>query len=72
MQLHTRQEFLRRELTRERETLRSVLEEVGHPYHEAVWMLKLMIAQLQTELRWIEKVRKQRGRRALARYPALV
>jgi DNA-binding PadR family transcriptional regulator len=71
-QLRTRQEFLERELARERETLRSVLEEVGHPYHEAVWMVKLMVAQLETELRWIGELRREKGRRGKAKFPALV
>lgn len=71
-QLRRRQEFLRRELARERETLRSVLEEVGHPYHEAVWMVKLMVVQLETELRWIAQRRKEMQRRAPARHPTLV
>lgn len=71
-QLHRRQEFLRQELARERETLRSVLEEVGHPYHEAVWMVKLMVAQFETELRWIAQRQKEMHRRAPARHPTLV
>ena len=71
-QLCKRQEFLKRELARERKTLRSVLEEVGHPYHEAVWMLKLMIAQFETELRWISQLQKETHRRAPARHPTLV
>ena len=70
-QLRRRGEFLRKELRRERRTLASVLDEVGHPYHEAVWMLSLMIAQLETEQRWLGKVRRQSRRRALALYPAL-
>jgi len=71
-QLQKRQKFLEGELARERATLRSVLEEVGHPYHEAVWMLKLMIAQFETELRWIAQLQKEKGRRAPARHPTLV
>lgn len=71
-QLSRRQEFLRQELARERETLRSVLEEVGHPYHEAVWMVKLMIAHLETEVRWIAQRQKEMNRRRPAQYPTLV
>jgi DNA-binding PadR family transcriptional regulator len=71
-QLRKRQGFLRRELARERQTLRSVLDEVGHPYHEAVWMVKLMVAQLETELRWIAQRQKEIPRRAPARHPTLV
>ncbi len=71
-QLEKRQDFLRRKLKRERSTLDSVLEEVGHANHEAVWMLKLMIAQFETELRWLIAVRRSARRRAAARHPALV
>jgi DNA-binding PadR family transcriptional regulator len=70
-QLRRRTEFLRKELARERDTLRSVLAEVGHPYHEAVWMLKLMMAQFETELRWLGKLRRQSRRRARASHPTL-
>jgi len=71
-QLRRRQKFLQRELAREQNTLRSVLEEVGHPCHEAVWMVKLMIAQFETELRWIEQRKKEMHRRGPARCPSLV
>ena len=71
-QLSRRQEFLQTELARERETLRSVLEEVGHPYHEAVWMLRLIIARLETELHWLARLQREAIRRAPAKYPALV
>ena len=64
--LRRRQAFLRGEIAREQETLRGVEQEVGHPYHEAVWMITLMIAQLDTELRWIGKVLREAGRRAPA------
>jgi DNA-binding PadR family transcriptional regulator len=70
-QARRREEFLKQELARERATLRSVLQEVGHPYHEAVWMLKLMVAQLSTELRWLAELRKQSRRRARAFHPTL-
>jgi DNA-binding PadR family transcriptional regulator len=70
-QLRRRTEFLRKELAREKDTLRSVLDEVGHPYHEAVWMLKLMIAQFETEVRWLGKLRTQSRRRARALHPTL-
>src|SRR5690348_1968184 len=42
-QLQRRREFLEREIAREKATLDSVLNEVGHHYHEAVWMIELMI-----------------------------
>jgi DNA-binding PadR family transcriptional regulator len=70
-QLRRREQFLKHELARERATLRSVLQEVGHPYHEAVWMLKLMVAQFSTELRWLGDLRKQSRRRARAFHATL-
>lgn len=71
-QLQRREDFLKKELHRERATLASVLEEVGHPNHEAVWMVKLMIAQFETELHWLARVRSAARRRAAAKYPTLV
>ncbi len=71
-QLQRRAHFLKKELSRERATLASILEEVGHPNHEAVWMVKLMIAQFETELRWLATVRRAARRRAAAKHPALV
>jgi DNA-binding PadR family transcriptional regulator len=70
-QLHLREAFLERELRRERETLASVLAEVGHRHHEAVWMLQLMAAQFETELAWIARLRKELGQRARAKHPTL-
>jgi DNA-binding PadR family transcriptional regulator len=64
-----RREFLERELKEKRETLRAVRKEVGHRYHEAVWMLGLSMGQLQTELRWIRKVEREFPRRSVARNP---
>jgi DNA-binding PadR family transcriptional regulator len=71
-QLRRRKEFVVKELAREEATLRSVLEEVGHPYHEAVWMVSLMIEQFKTELRWLRKLERELPRRAAALHPALV
>jgi DNA-binding PadR family transcriptional regulator len=71
-QLRLRREFLRCELARERKTLESVRKEVGHPYHEAVWMLKLIVAQLETELRWITRLGREFAKRAAARHPTVV
>ena len=68
-QLERRREFLRAELARDLMTLRDVRREVGHRYHEAVWMLELVIAQFRTELRWIGKVSSELRRRAPARRP---
>jgi DNA-binding PadR family transcriptional regulator len=68
-QLRRRQKFLEKELAREKETLRSVLEEVGHPYHEAVWMVSLMIEQFRTELGWLKRVTREMKKRARAKHP---
>ena len=68
-QLESRREFVARELVRERATLDGVLAEVGHHYHEAVWMLTLIIDHLETELRWLGTVERQASRRAPARRP---
>jgi len=65
-QLERRRKFLERELKRERATLDAVLAEVGHPFHEAVWMIKLIMAQFETELRWLAEVEGGLGRRAKA------
>jgi DNA-binding PadR family transcriptional regulator len=69
-QLRRRRKFLNQELAREKETLRSILEEVGHPYHEAVWMVTLMIEQFRTELKWLRKLERELPQRAPARHPA--
>jgi DNA-binding PadR family transcriptional regulator len=65
-QLQGRRKFLESELAREKEVLSSVLQEVGHPYHEAVWMLKLILEQFKTELAWLEKLEQELPRRAPA------
>jgi DNA-binding PadR family transcriptional regulator len=69
-QVQRREEFLKQELAREEETLKSVLEEVGHPYHEAVWMIKLMIEQFRTELRWLKKLAQELPKRERAKRPS--
>jgi DNA-binding PadR family transcriptional regulator len=71
-QIARRKKFLECELAREKETLDSILKEVGHPYHEAVWMVTLMIAQIKTELQWLRKVAQQLPRRARAKNPEYV
>ena len=68
-QLQRRREFLLKELAREKETLASVLQEVGHAYHEAVWMITLMIAEFEAELKWIGKVEKEMKLRGKAKKP---
>jgi DNA-binding PadR family transcriptional regulator len=68
-QLARRKEFLQAQLAREQSTLRDVRREVGHRYHEAIWMIELMIAQFRTELRWLSKVSHELRHRAPARRP---
>lgn len=68
-QLRRRQQFLEAELKREEETLKSIREEVGHSFHEAVWMVSLMIEQFRCELRWLGKLSREIGRREPARRP---
>jgi DNA-binding PadR family transcriptional regulator len=65
-QLERRRLFLQTELAREQATLRGVRREVGHPFHEAVWMLTLTIRQLRLELAWVRKVGGELERRAPA------
>jgi DNA-binding PadR family transcriptional regulator len=69
-QVQKRQSFLESELTRKRVILRAVLKEVGHRYHEAVWMLSLNVDQIRTELRWLKKVRREFPQRSTAQNPA--
>ena len=68
-QLRRRQKFLERELEREEATLRAVRQEVGHRFHEAVWMISLVIQQFRAELRWLRKLSGEIHRRAAARHP---
>lgn len=71
-QVRRRQKFLEQELAREETTLASIQDEVGHRFHEAVWMVGLVIEQLQTEFRWLHKLSREIHRRAPARHPQLV
>jgi DNA-binding PadR family transcriptional regulator len=68
-QIQRRRKFLKKELAREKEILRSVLEEVGHPYHEAVWMISFVLEQFKLELRWLRKLRREAPRRERALHP---
>ncbi len=70
-QLKKRRKFLLKELKREKATLMSIYEEVGHKFHEAVWMVGLMIDQLRTEIRWNRQLEQSRKRRARALYPSV-
>src|SRR5438874_9963568 len=66
-QLSERRKVLEARLADERATLKDVLDEVGHPYHEAVWMLQLVIEQMESESRWIDRLLKDSDKRAPAR-----
>jgi len=70
-QLRRRQKFLEQDLAREKATLAAIQVEVGHRFHEALWMVGLVIEQLQTELRWLHKLSREIHRRAPARHPQL-
>jgi DNA-binding PadR family transcriptional regulator len=69
LQLRRRREFLQQELGRKQGILQDVLKEVGHPFHEAVWMLSLSLEQIETELAWLEQVARESPNRAPARMP---
>jgi DNA-binding PadR family transcriptional regulator len=66
-QLKRRRRFLLKEIAREKKTLLSA--EVGHKYHEAVWMVDLMIQQMRTEVRWTHQLERELARRARALTP---
>jgi DNA-binding PadR family transcriptional regulator len=68
-QVQKRQAFLEKELAREEAALRAIRKEVGHRFHEAVWMVSLTIQQFRTELRWLRKLSREVQRRAPARNP---
>jgi len=67
-QVQRRRAFLAAELAREQATLRAVRQEVGHDFHEAVWMIRLMIQQMRAELRWLDRVERETPGRALAKH----
>jgi DNA-binding PadR family transcriptional regulator len=71
-QVQTRREFLEQQLAREKKTIAAVRGEVGHDFHEAVWMTKLVIEQFETELRWLRHVEQEASKRAPARHPQRV
>lgn len=68
-QLKARTEFLSRKLAAAKKTLEDVLAEVGHPHHEAVWMLQLTISKLELELAWLARIAREAGKRAPAKSP---
>ena len=67
-QIERRRKFLETELSREEATLVSIKKEVGHRFHEAVWMVSLVIEQFRGELRWLQKLERELPRRAAARH----
>jgi len=67
-QIRRRQKFLEEALAREEETLRAIKKEVGHRFHEAVWMVSLVIDQFRTELRWLRKLQGELKHRGPARH----
>jgi uncharacterized membrane-anchored protein YhcB (DUF1043 family) len=67
-QLVRRQKFLEKELAREEATLHAIRQEVGHRFHEAVWMVSLTMEQFRTELLWARKLSREIRRRAPARH----
>ena len=71
-QIQRRLKFLEVEVEREEKTLKDVRDEVGHEYHEAVWMLKLTIAQLKSELVWVKQVARELPKRATAANPKVL
>jgi len=68
-QLRARREFLQKEIAKEKATLESVLKEVGHAHHEAVWMITLVIVEFETEMKWLGKVEKEMDKRGKAKNP---
>ena len=71
-QVERRREFLKKELAREEATLRAIRKEVGHRFHEAVWMVGLIIEQFRVELKWLRKLSREIDRRASAKHSAYV
>lgn len=71
-QVGRRRTFLEKELSKKQEILRAVRKEVGHRFHEAVWMIGLNIDQTRAELRWLHKLTREFPRRASARNPYYV
>jgi DNA-binding PadR family transcriptional regulator len=67
-QIERRRKFLENELSREEVTLRSIKKEVGHRFHEAVWMVSLMIERFRGELRWLRKLERELPQRAAAKH----
>ena len=71
-QVRLRQKFLENELLGKQTVLRAIRKEVGHRFHEAIWMVSLAIDQIRVELRWLRKISSESQRRAPARNPQYV
>jgi len=71
-QLDRRRKFLLKELKREKKTHLAIYGEVGHQYHEAMWMVNLMILQIRTEIVWTRRLERELVRRARAKHPVYV
>jgi DNA-binding PadR family transcriptional regulator len=71
-QVARRRKFLEQEIGREEATLRGIRQEVGHRFHEAVWMVSLVIRQFRAELQWLHQLEREAHRRAPARNPQYV
>ncbi len=71
-QVHLRRKFLATELARRKTTLHEIRKEVGHSFHEAVWMVSLTIQQISCELRWLSRLVRESPRRAPARNPQYI
>jgi len=67
-QITRRRDFLEHTLHCRQATLQDVLAEVGHPFHEAVWMLNLAIEEMKTELKWLERIEREWPNRAQAKH----
>ncbi len=70
-QIQTRKALLIDRISEERKTLKEVLREVGHQHHEAVWMIKLFIEQVEVEIKWIDRIMATWNKRAPARRPRI-
>jgi DNA-binding PadR family transcriptional regulator len=71
-QVRLRRKFLENQLQHRQDTLRDIRKEVGHSFHEAVWMVTLTIQQIRVELRWLRKLTSEFPHRAPARHPQYI
>jgi DNA-binding PadR family transcriptional regulator len=66
-QLKSRKKVIEERLIEVGKTFENVLAEVGHPNHEAVWMLELIIKQMELEIGWVDTILNNADKRAPAR-----